>query len=161
MSVTITDACEHHIPAVAALERQCFSTPWSEHDLRVQLSPEHVFLVAEEAGAVKGYVGMRVVLDEGYISNIAVDPDCRRRGIATALLHELECRAAKLDLAFVTLEVRQSNLPARRLYEEHGFAVCGVLRKHYDNPREDGLVMTLFRDHFENETADPERDQEG
>lgn len=141
--LAITDAKEAILPQIQHIEQQSFSVPWTETMLRLQLEPDsHVFLTAEEDGAVVGYVGLMFVLDEGYISNVAVRPDCRRRGIADALLDELERRSRTLLLRFLTLEVRESNSAAIALYEKHGFRTVGRRKNYYEKPREDALLMT-------------------
>ena len=141
--IEITDVREEQLYEIEALERRCFSVPWTREMLQSQLGPGHVFLAAVENGRVAGYVGMMTVLDEGYISNVAVEPEKRRCGIADALLRELERRARAMDLSFMTLEVRQSNAPAIALYEKHGFLRVGVRRGYYEQPREDAVLMTL------------------
>ena len=139
------DAREADIPALAALEKICFSLPWTEEQLRASLPGERsVLLAAEGAGKVLGYVGMMHVLDEGYLSNVAVDPACRRQGVAKALIAELLRRAGELSLAFVTLEVRESNAPAIALYEGFGFAPVGRRKNYYDAPKEDAVLMTVY-----------------
>ena len=99
-----------HIPQVAALEKACFSMPWTEAMLEDALfDPQASFIVAEdEEGGVLGYAGLHVVLDEGYIDNVAVEPDARRHGVASALL-DVFCRFGAANLAFLSLEVRASN----------------------------------------------------
>ena len=145
MSYTIEEAREELLPQIQRIEQQSFSVPWTEAMLRVQLSPDsHVFLTAESAEGVVGYVGMMYVLDEGYISNVAVRPDRRRQGIADALLDALETRARALMLSFLTLEVRAGNVPAVALYEKHGYRVVGRRKKYYEKPTEDALLMTLI-----------------
>jgi ribosomal-protein-alanine N-acetyltransferase len=131
------------LPAIAEIERQCFSTPWSEAMLATQLKDGHIFLAAVENGSPVGYVGLAYVLDEGYISNIAVSPLYRRRGIASALLTELEKRSRALELTFMTLEVRAGNASAIALYAKHGFVPVGHRKNYYENPREDAILMTL------------------
>ena len=112
--------------------------------LRMQLQPDsHVFLTAEADGAVVGYVGMLYVLDEGYISNVAVRPDHRRRGVAEALLAALEARGRALMLSFLTLEVRERNAAAIALYEKRGYRITGRRKNYYEKPTEDALIMTL------------------
>ena len=103
-----------------------------------------IFLAAERDGAAVGYVGCQTVLDEGYITNVAVSPDCRRQGVARALLDELKARAVQAGLSFVTLEVRASNAPAIALYEGAGFVRVGVRKNFYTAPAEDAVLMTLF-----------------
>ena len=144
MEITITDASEALLPQIQRIEQQSFSVPWTEQMLRMQLEPDsHVFLTAKSDDGVVGYVGMMYVLDEGYITNVAVRQDCRRRGIADALLDELECRARTLMLSFLTLEVRESNAPAVSLYEKRAYRVVGRRKHYYEKPTEDALLMTL------------------
>ena len=144
MNYIITEAREELLPQIQRIEQQSFSVPWTEQMLRMQLQPDsHVFLTAEAEGGVVGYIGMMYVLDEGYISNVAVHPDFRRRGVADALLDALEARARALLLSFLTLEVRQSNAPAVALYEKHGYRVAGRRKNYYEKPTEDALLMTL------------------
>lgn len=145
MDYAILDAAARHLPQVERLEQRCFSVPWTEAQLRAQLPDDrHVFLVAERGGEVLGYVGLMHVLDEGYISNVAVSPDCRRQGIGAALIAELTRRAGRLELSFLTLEARASNAPAIRLYEKMGFRQVGRRKRYYQRPEEDAVLMTLF-----------------
>ena len=143
-----------HIPQIAALERACFSHPWSEAMLEDALfDPQASFIAAEDGeGNILGYAGLHAVLDEGYIDNIAVEPDARRHGVASALL-DVFCRFGAANLAFLTLEVRASNAPAIALYEKYGFQRAGVRPNYYQSPREDAIIMTREFDHG-TETAD-------
>ena len=132
-----------HIDAVAALERVCFSTPWSATSLREELdNPCAVFAVAVgEDGALLGYVGMHHLVDEGFITNVAVAPSARRQGVAQALLRHLSDYGAAHGLYRITLEVRVSNAPAIALYEGFGFQILGRRPKYYVNPVEDAYIM--------------------
>lgn len=132
-----------HVPQIAALEASCFSTPWSEASLESALfDPQASFLVAEaEDGFILGYAGLHVVLDEGYIDNIAVERDARRHGVASALL-DVFCRFGEVHLSFLTLEVRVSNEPAIALYRKFGFEEAGRRKDYYRDPKEDALIMT-------------------
>lgn len=132
-----------HIPQIAALEQECFSDPWSENLLEDALfDPQASFIVAEDdEGMILGYAGLHAVLDEGYIDNIAVVPDARRHGVASALL-EVFCRFGAVNLAFLTLEVRKSNMAAIALYEKFGFQRAGLRPGYYQHPREDAVIMT-------------------
>ena len=145
MAYLIVNADKRHLDALVELEHQCFSVPWTRAQLTAELPDEHhEFLVAEAGESVLGYVGMMFVLDEGYISNVAVSPEHRRQGIASALIGELLRRAEELRLSFVTLEVRESNAPAIALYEHFGFAPVGRRKGYYDAPKEDAILMTRF-----------------
>ena len=125
------------------LERLCFSLPWTREQLMGQLpDADHEFLLAEYDGAVTGYIGMMCVLDEGYISNVAVSPDYRRRGIGRLLVSEMLSRAEKKKLSFATLEVREHNESAIALYASAGFCPVGRRKNYYERPREDALLMT-------------------
>ena len=145
MEYHIIQAEKRHLDALQRLEQQCFSIPWTREQLEAELPDgHHEFLVAEAGEEVLGYVGMMYVLDEGYISNVAVAPGYRRRGIGAALITELLRRAEALALAFVTLEVRESNVPAVALYESFGFAPVGRRKGYYDAPKEDAILMTRY-----------------
>ena len=145
MEYHIIQAEKRHLDALQHLEQQCFSIPWTREQLEAELPDEHhEFLVAEAGEEVLGYVGMMFVLDEGYISNVAVAPGYRRRGIGAALITELLRRAEALSLAFVTLEVRESNVPAAALYESFGFVPVGRRKGYYDAPKEDAILMTRY-----------------
>ena len=145
MNYEIINASEKHAEQLEALEKACFSMPWTMDFLLSQLPDDrHVFIVAAQGEKVLGYVGMMYVLDEGYISNVAVAPEVRRQGIADALIAELIRRCRALELSFVTLEVRAGNAPAISLYEKHGFSPVGRRKNYYDFPKEDAILMTKF-----------------
>ena len=134
---------ERHLAALAEIERACFHAPWSENMLREELG-KGIFLVAEQDGRTAGYVGCQTVLDEGYITNVAVSPDFRRQGIARALIAGAASRKPRENgLAFVTLEVRESNAPAIALYTGAGFAPVGKRKNFYSNPTENAVLMTI------------------
>ena len=145
MEYNIVPMDRSHVPQIAELERECFSTPWSEAMLTEALfDPQASFIVAEaEDGGVLGYAGLQVVLDEGYIDNIAVEPAARRHGVADELL-DVFCRFGEVHLAFLTLEVRSSNEPAIALYRKHGFEEAGRRKDYYTKPTEDAVIMTRY-----------------
>lgn len=144
MSTRIIPFAAQHVSAVAQIEQACFAEPWTEDGLREELDNSCArFLVAEtEDGTVAGYIGCHTVLDEGYIANVAVSPEYRRRGIGRQLVQTLLKISG--DLAFVTLEVRVSNQAAIALYTDCGFQSVGVRKKFYSHPTEDALLMTAF-----------------
>ena len=145
MNYKLTPMTIEHIPQVAALERACFSRPWSEESLQGELwNDSAVIIVAEgEDGTVLGYAGLQTVLDEGYINNVAVDEKFRRQGVADELIAAF-VRFGQAKLAFLTLEVRASNAPAISLYAKHGFVEVGRRKNYYEAPREDAVLMTLY-----------------
>lgn len=141
--MTIVSMEERHLAALAEIEKACFRAPWSADMLHEELG-KGLFLVAEQDGKAVGYVGCQTVLDEGYITNVAVSPDCRRQGIGRTLIEELKKRAAQSGLSFITLEARASNAPAIALYEGAGFRQVGVRRNFYTAPTEDAVLMTHY-----------------
>lgn len=133
------------LPQVEALEACCFSLPWSAAMFLPELSDNSCFWVcALEGETVLGYAGMKTVLDEGYISNIAVSPAARRRGIAASLMAALRAEAERRRLSFLTLEVRESNEAAISLYRKLGYTLCGRRPNYYERPKETALLMTLY-----------------
>lgn len=142
----IRDARAGDAGAIGALERQCFTDPWPEEAVAAYINGGNcLMLCAEgEGGELLGYVGMQHVLDEGYIGNVCTAPQHRRRGVARALLAELEARSRRLDLAFLTLEARASNEAAIALYEGAGYGRVGTRPGYYQHPAEDAVIMTLF-----------------
>jgi len=139
-----------HVDQIVELEKACFSMPWSATMLEDALYDERAsFIVAEDTeGNVIGYAGLHVVLDEGYIDNIAVEEAARRHGVASALL-DVYCRFGALNLAFLTLEVRKSNAAAIALYEKFGFQQAGLRKGFYQHPREDAIIMTRTFDNHD------------
>ena len=138
----MTAAC---IDAVAAIEAECFSHPWSKKSLEESLEKENsLFVVAVEDEKVIGYVGMEVIVDEGYIFNVAVSADYRRRGVGYALVRELVTYSMKNSLCFITLEVRESNSAAISLYSKFGFIKAGERKNYYSDPTEAAVLMTKY-----------------
>lgn len=135
-----------HLEELERLEWICFSRPWSRRMLAEELDNAcAAFLVAQDDdGTVLGYAGLLVVADEGYITNVAVFPEYRRHGIAGRLIQVFLDFAQANQLAFLTLEVRPSNVAAIALYGGFGFAEVGRRKNYYDLPKEDALIMTRF-----------------
>lgn len=103
------------------------------------------YLVAvDEQDRVLGYAGIQVILDEGYITNVAVLPEYRREKVASALLRVFFDFAKAHDLWFISLEVRPSNGAAIALYDQFGFKEAGRRKNYYEDPKEDALIMTKY-----------------
>ena len=157
MHVRIVPMTADHLGEVAELERLCFSVPWSRNMLAEELDNAlSAMLVAlDDQGRVAGYAGLQVILDEGYITNVAVRPDCRKQGVASKLLQVFLDFAQANHLAFLTLEVRASNYPAIALYGSRGFRGVGRRKNYYEHPKEDAIIMTKEFEHHGTETPDP------
>ena len=134
-----------HLDDVYIIEPECFSHPWSKQSLEEELNNEtSLFLVAKEENEVIGYIGMSIVIDEGYIFNVAVRENHRNKGVATALINELVTYGKKNNFSFITLEVRESNLPAISLYSKFGFIKAGERKDYYSNPKENAILLTKY-----------------
>lgn len=144
MHVRIVPMNADHLDEIAELEQACFSTPWSRNMLAEELDNAcSAFLVAlDDGGHVAGYAGLQVILDEGYITNVAVQPEYRRQGVAGQLLAVFLNFAKGNHLAFLTLEVRASNYGAIALYGGLGFRSVGRRKNYYEHPKEDAIIMT-------------------
>ena len=131
------------VPAVAAIEDATFPTPWSEDAFRKEIADNPVarYLVAEKDGAVIGFAGAWIILDESHITNIAVLAEHRGRGYGRALTAGLMQYLSNLGAAYATLEVRKSNLTAQNLYQSLGFVRVGVRKRYYEDNGEDALLM--------------------
>lgn len=130
---------EKHLDGVEKIEKTCFAHPWSREDLQNQigLDTSH-FLVATVDGNVAGYMGLQIFGGEGYVTNVAVMPEYRKQGIAESLIRE----QMKNKMSFITLEVRESNLPAISLYTKCGFKNVGIRPNFYSAPTENAIIMT-------------------
>ncbi len=129
------------LPRVIAIERRAFPTPWSLAMFVLELSKSSgVCLAAVSSGRLVGYLICSRYETVWHIMNVAVDPDHRRRGVASALLAELYARVGEQQPRF-TLEVRRSNIGAIHLYEREGFRAAGLRRRYYQDNGEDALVM--------------------
>lgn len=132
------------IPAIVAIERLSFSTPWSRAAFFSEIGKPFSFKrVASSADTIAGYICVNHILDEAHIMNLAVHPGFRRLGIATILLKEALKELKRKGADFFYLEVRFSNLAARKFYERSGFRVVGRRKNYYQSPEEDALLMTL------------------
>lgn len=130
------------IPVIALLEQACFSDPWSERAFEDFFSnPLSFCLVTEEKGAINGYACGYFLLDMCEIANIAVEPSCRRRGLASLILDTIIRESCRRQISKIMLEVRESNLPARNLYNRFGFLQVGLRKNYYTNPKENAVLM--------------------
>ena len=150
MIIELVPMQKRHIADIAEIERLCFSHPRSENSLFEELGNDTaVYYCALCDNKIAGYGGMNTVLDEAYISNIAVAPKFRRLGVASKIIDELIKHCIEGDFAFITLEVRPSNKAAISLYEKFGFKRVGQRKNFYTAPTENADLMTLFFDESE------------
>lgn len=147
MDVIIRNAVAADAPVVATMEAACFSAPWSLAQIEDEIGKDNaLFFVAESGGSVCGYVSAEDICGECYMNNLAVSVEYRRRGIADTLMRTLTDAAKSRGCEFLTLEVREGNVPARKLYETFGFSLVGVRKNFYDMPKENACIYTLYYD---------------
>ncbi|HHY83013.1 MAG TPA: ribosomal protein S18-alanine N-acetyltransferase [Clostridiales bacterium] len=144
--IVISPMISADVDEVSQLERMCFSLPWSNESFRIEVEQNKCarYYVARDDSRIIGYGGMWLVLDEAHITNIAVHPDYRRRGIGRRIMQTLINEAVRLGKTRMTLEVRVSNTPAINLYKSLGFEEGGIRKGYYSNNREDALIMWNF-----------------
>jgi ribosomal-protein-alanine N-acetyltransferase len=137
-------AGEQDLDGVLEVEDESFTNPWTRDMYQWELQNRsvcHVFVVRTPDCHVAGFCAFWLVVDEIHINNVALRPAYRGQGLGTALLHHVMREARTLGAKRATLEVRASNVGARRLYERLGFAVSATRRNYYTNPVEDALVL--------------------
>lgn len=135
---------ETDLEQVEAIEKACFSIPWSVKSfLDACTTKDNIYLVCcHESDKIMGYCGLWTVLGEGNITNMAVAEEYRKQGVGEALMREMERLGQLKDVSVFFLEVRESNEPAKRLYEKMGYREIGRRKRFYEKPVEDALVMS-------------------
>lgn len=144
MDYSVVDMTATHIPEIAALEKECFSTPWSEESLLEEINNENSHFLVAFSDKVLGYIGVQEICGEAYITNVAVFNEYRNHGVGRKLLQTAVKKAKSRNCEFITLEVRESNVSAISLYESEGFDVAGVRKNFYSAPTENGIIYTKY-----------------
>jgi ribosomal-protein-alanine N-acetyltransferase len=140
--VDVVRADKSHIKQIAELEKSCIPDGWSESAFEQALgNPNALIFAAVRDGEVVGFLNGSYVLDEAELLNIAVSEKHRKSGIAGILLAAFEEELRKFGVKTVYLEVRESNAPARGLYEKHGFTQNGLRKNYYRSPVENAVLM--------------------
>ena len=136
---------------IAAVEKECFSAPWTESQIIDEINKNNaLFLVARCNEHFCGYISGQLILDEFYINNVAVTEGFRRKGAASKLIEFMLNELQNRDCSLVTLEVRESNFSARSVYEKFGFINLGIRKNFYSHPTENACIYTLY---FNNESG--------
>lgn len=141
----IKKATLENLEDIFKIEESVFAHPWSLESLKNLMEDENsVAFVAVDNEVICGYCGVNTILDEGYITNVAVLENYRKQGIGRMLVNALLDFAKEKSLAFLTLEVRKSNTPAINLYSKNGFEKVGERKNYYTSPTENALLMTKY-----------------
>ena len=138
----IREIKHNDLDQINEIEKICFSIPWSRESYERELENKLAYYqCAEEEGKILGYMGMWRILDECHITNIAVLPQCRKTGVATELINKMIEICKCSEISQMTLEVRESNMPAINLYKKFGFREAGKRPRYYQAPTEDAIIM--------------------
>jgi len=142
--MVIDDLKESDLPEVVAIEAVSFKMPWSEVLFYNEIhNPRSVSKVARVNERIAGYVCANQIIDEGHILNLAVHPEFRESGIASALVEYVIDYLKENNCRFIFLEVRVSNEIARKMYGKFDFEVIGIRKNYYVTPVEDAVIMVL------------------
>ncbi|TYP53316.1 ribosomal protein S18-alanine N-acetyltransferase [Thermosediminibacter litoriperuensis] len=128
---------------VIEIEKLSFTNPWSRNAFASELTDNHfsTYIVAKVNSTIVGYAGMWLIVDEAHVTNVAVLPEYRGRGIGELLMRSLMDIAWRNGARRMTLEVRKSNYVAQNLYSKLGFEPMGIRRGYYTDNREDAVIM--------------------
>lgn len=143
MEIIIRRMREKDLDRIMEVEKAAFTTPWSRESFLLEINKNQLarYFIAEVDGLVVGYGGIWLILDEGHITNIAVDKEYRRLGIGKRILEELIGLCKECNIVAMTLEVRQNNEPAKNFYKEYEFIEYGIRPNYYADVNQDAIVM--------------------
>lgn len=140
--ITIRRMCKEDAEEVSILEKEAFAMPWSKEAFwEMAQAPNAIYMIAVYKDKIVGNCGVRNILGEGEITNVAVSQAYRGLGISKMMMLRLMTEGKRSGIEAFTLEVRKSNIPAIRLYESLGFEISGIRPRFYERPVEDALVM--------------------
>jgi ribosomal-protein-alanine N-acetyltransferase len=141
---------EEDLPAVLSIEALCFSNPWGDSTFRGEIQNTSVsfplVVVRRPGDEVVAYIIFWQIRDDVQVNNVAVHPDFRGLGLGETIMRYAIARVRDAGATFMTLEVRQSNMPAMTLYRKLGFEIMGTRKNYYSKPDEDACVMALVLD---------------
>ena len=143
MNVIIREMQERDLDRVMEIENKAFSPPWTREAFLLELTKNLLakYIVAEVDGQVVGYGGIWLIIDEGHVTNIAVDEKYRNKGIGSKIMEGLIQLCIDRNIVSMTLEVRKSNEAAKALYKKFGFKEYGIRKGYYQDNNEDAIIM--------------------
>lgn len=144
INIVILSADKSFVSHIAKLEKECFSAPWSENQISTEINKVNtVFLICLYNGEFAGYISGENIVGEMYVGNLAVSDNFRNEGVGFALMQALINEAKKQNCALLTLEVRSSNVAARKLYEKCQLKYVGERKNFYSHPTENACIYTI------------------
>lgn len=143
MNIIVRKMEEEDLDRIMEIEQDAFTTPWTRESFILEITKNQLarYIVAEIDNIVVGYGGIWLIIDEGHITNIAVDRDYRKMGAGKSLVEGLIHLCAEGCIGSMTLEVRESNIAAQSLYKKYGFIEAGIRPKYYLDDNEDAIIM--------------------
>lgn len=145
MNIHFDTLKKEYLDKLTLLDKQCFTLCWSRELFKSELNNPHAFYILAFAGdKLIAYGGITDVAGEGSITNIAVHHEYRQRGIASKILEKIISHGKNENLEFITLEVRESNINAIKLYEKFGFEKVGERKNYYSDNHETAILMTKY-----------------
>lgn len=143
--IEIAPMSEQDIDDIVELESLCFNVPWSRDAFVNELTQNEraMYIIARHNNNVVAYAGMWKIFEEGHITNIAVHPQYRRKGVGSQLIEYMINMARKNNIKRMTLEVSVANIGAQNLYYKFGFCREGIRKKYYADSQEDAIIMWL------------------
>lgn len=143
MDIKIREMKEEDLDRIMEIEKSCFTTPWSRDAFLKEITENLLakYIVAEVDGDVAGYGGIWLIINEGHITNIAVDEKYRGMGVGKKIVEGIIKLCEDRQMDGVTLEVRKSNIVAQSLYKKYGFKSCGIRPEYYGDNKEDAVIM--------------------
>lgn len=142
MSLTLSLMNKTDLTDVLEISTLSLKESWSLDSFSKELTnPLAKYIVAKTKDKIIGFAGLWIIVDEGHITNIAVHPDYRKKGVGSALVDSLIEHSKKWGCSALTLEVRASNIPAQNLYSKYGFQSEGIRKNYYHDNNEDAIIM--------------------
>ena len=141
--IVLRDMWYEDLDRVMEIENASFPSPWPREDMEYEITQNHAarYYVLEEDSTVQAYAGVWFLLGEGHVTSVAVHPEARGRGYGERIVEHMMRAAAELGAAFLSLEVREGNLAAQKLYKKLGFKRAGLKEGYYEDTKEDAIVM--------------------
>ncbi|MGF7059821.1 ribosomal protein S18-alanine N-acetyltransferase [Brassicibacter mesophilus] len=142
-NILVREMEEKDVDGVLRIEELSFTTPWSKEAFVLEITTNKLakYVIAERDGHIVGYGGVWLIIDEGHITNIAVESQYRGQGIGNFLVEKLIDICKERGITSLTLEVRKSNIVAQSLYKKYGFKECGIRPGYYSDTKEDAIIM--------------------
>ncbi len=146
MNISLRKMEERDIDRILEIEKKSFTSPWPRKSFEFEINSNLMarYIIVERAGCILGYIGLWFMVDESHVVSIAVDPEYRENGLGKMLMEAGIIESMLAGMNAMTLEVRKSNIAAKKLYEKLGFNSVGIRPKYYEDNKEDAIIMWKY-----------------